>query len=303
MSENKKFIVNIGGPTGVGKTNLSINLAQKYNIPILSTDSRQVFKEMTIGTAKPSQDELNQVKHYFIDSHSIQDPMNAGIYESLAIDLLNNLFRSYTMVIACGGTGFYHEVICEGLDEFPDIPKSIKRELLEEYESKGLKPLLLELKAEDPESHANIDLENPRRVLRALEVIRSSNKAFSSFKNAPKKARSFECIKLYLTEDRQILYDRINERVDQMLADGLEAEARSLYQFKSLKALHTVGYQEFFKYFDGEISKDEAIRLIKRNSRRYAKRQLTWYRNHGWKAFHRKNFDEIVQYIECRLTS
>lgn len=296
--KNKKLAVCIGGPTGVGKTKLSIHLAQKYNIPILSADSRQIYKELNIGSGKPTASEMQGIPHYFISRYSVKAPISTGEFERQAISWLTEYFGEHDLIIICGGTGLYHKAICHGLDEFPEIEPGLRAKLQDELEKESLQRLLSELKAKDPEYYAEVDRGNPRRITRALEVIRSSGQKFSAFRKQSPKKRSFECIQLYLSDDRKELYQRINARVDKMLLEGLEKEARELFPLRHLPSLNTVGYKEFFAYFDGEIDYREAVRLIKRNSRRYAKRQLTWYRNHGWKEFAYDDWDEIENHLE-----
>jgi len=299
--ENKKLAVCIGGPTGVGKTKLSVFLAQKYNIPILSADSRQIYKELNIGSGKPSISEMQGVPHYFISSSSVYKPISTGKFETQAIAWLDSYFKDNQLIIICGGTGLYHRAICRGLDKFPKVIPGVREQLQKELEKKGLQFLLAELQEQDPEYYAEVDRQNPRRITRALEVIRSSHQKFSAFRKQKPKKRSFECLQIFLSDERKALYDRINSRVDQMLEDGLEEEARVLSAYRDLPSLRTVGYQEFFDYFDGTIDYEEAVRLIKRNSRRYAKRQLTWYRNQGWLEFDFNDWKFIEEWMEDQL--
>lgn len=273
-----KELIVICGPTASGKTELAIQLAQKLNTVIISADSRQFFKEMNIGTAKPSKEELSQVKHYFINSHTILENYSAGNFEEDALNLLSKLFKKHNQVILVGGSGLYIKAVCEGFDDLPKSNLTIRDQLKKRLQSEGLSALYAELQNKDPEYASQINENNKQRILRALEVIAISGKPFSSFRQKNRNKRNFECKKILIDWDRQKLYDRINHRVDVMLENGLEEEARQLYSQKHLNALQTVGYQEFFDYFDGKISKQEAIRLIKRNTRRYAKRQLTWFR-------------------------
>lgn len=275
---NQKYLIIVAGPTAVGKTALGIQLAQAFKTVVLSADSRQFYREMTIGTAKPDAEELAAAKHYLVDSLSINDAYNVGDFERDSINLLNELFEKHDVVLMVGGSGLFIKAVCEGLDEYPDVPDSIRKDLQQVFEEQGIEALQQELKTVDPQCYENIDIHNSRRLTRALEVYRASGKPFSSFQNQAKATRIFTPIKILLTMDRQRLYERINYRVDLMLKAGLEAEAKQLALQKHLNALQTVGYQEWFDYFDGKIDQAEAIRLIKRNSRRYAKRQMTWFR-------------------------
>ena len=282
-----KYLLIIAGPTASGKTSTGIELAKHYQTDIVSADSRQFYKEMSIGTAKPTEEEMQGVNHHFIDTHSIHENYSVGDYEKEVIPLLNELFKTKDLVILLGGSGLFIRAICEGLDHFPDVPKSILESLEEEYKNKGISFLQKELKELDPEYSKTVDLENPHRLIRALSVIKASGKPFSSFLSLKTTKRNFTPIYIQLYHEREKLYKRINQRVDDMLGAGLKEEAQKLYPHKKLKALQTVGYQEWFDHFDEKISETECIELIKRNSRRYAKRQMTWFRkrNH-WLHFH-----------------
>ena len=299
--DNNKLAVCIGGPTGVGKTKLSVYLAQKYNIPILSADSRQIYKELNVGSGKPTPEEMRGVPHYFLSTRSIHEPISTGEYEKNVVNWLEKYFDQNQLIIICGGTGLYHRAICRGLDDFPPVQAGVREKLQEELKKNGLEALLKELRQRDPEYYAAVDRQNPRRITRALEVIRSSNQKFSAFRKKEPKNRPFECLQLFLSEDREVLYNKINARVDQMLEDGLEEEAKALVDFRALPSLRTVGYQELFDYFIGSTDYAEALRLIKRNSRRYAKRQLTWYRNQGWLEFDSKDWNAIEGWIESQF--
>ena len=277
MNIEKKLIV-IGGPTASGKTSLSIKLAQYFDCPILSADSRQFYKEMTIGTAKPTKAELESAKHYFIDSLSINDKYTVGDYEKQALELSEELFKSHDILVLVGGSGLFIDALTEGLDEFPEIDKTVKEQLHNTYKEKGLSFLQDTLKTVDPHYYEEVDLNNPMRLLRALEVSLSVHKPFSSFRGKRKKSRPFKAFYFALNWDRTILYNRIDNRVDFMMERGQEAEAKQLYRYKENTALQTVGYKELFDYFEGKSTLVEAIELIKRNSRRYAKRQMTWIR-------------------------
>ena len=273
----KRLLV-VVGPTGSGKTDLSIRLALHYGAPILSTDSRQVYRGMPIGTAQPSADQLQAVEHHFIASRDLTDNLNCGEYEVQALVRLEELFADHDWVVAVGGAGLYVRALCEGMDDLPQADEPLRRELERRLAEEGLGALAEELRELDPEYCRTADLNNPARVMRALEVCLQTHMPYSRQRTGERRPRSFEIVKIGIDLPRDVLYDRINRRVDRMLADGLEAEARALYPYRELNALKTVGYREFFDYFDGRIGYDEAVELIKRNSRRYAKRQLTWFR-------------------------
>lgn len=285
------------GPTAVGKTDYSIETALKYDSPIISCDSRQIYKEMTIGTAVPSAEQLSAVQHYFIHSHTVENLYTAGKYELEALDLINRLFdEGHETLVMAGGSGFYIDALVNGLDDFPSADLQLRDELMRRLREEGVEALRLELKALDPESYATIDIANGQRVVRALEVCLMTGKPFSSFKTASRKNRDFEVEKIGLTRPREVLYDRINRRVVQMIDEGLVEEVRSLVRFRDLAALQTVGYKEIFDWFDYEdglvsaegwsptspgdgpvTSLERAVELIQRNTRRYAKRQLSYW--------------------------
>ena len=292
----------LSGPTASGKTSLAIRLAQHFQTVIVSADSRQFFREMNIGTAKPTAEELAQAPHYFIDSHSITEGYSVGQYEREALELLQKLYQEHEIVILTGGSGLYINALCQGMDQFPEVPEAVRQSVEDDLEKRGIGYLQEELRTADPPYYAAVDLNNPHRLIRALSVCRSSGQPYSSFRKAGAAERFFRPIHLQLHWPRAELYDRINRRVDLMLEAGLEEEARSLYPQKHLTALQTVGYQELFDYFDGNISREKAIELIKRNSRRYAKRQLTWFRRDGhWKRFRPGEWEGILRYLQlCR---
>lgn len=273
----KRLLV-VVGPTGSGKTDLSIRLALHYGAPILSTDSRQVYRGMPIGTAQPTGDQLQVVEHHFIASHDLNDNLNCGEFEVQALARLEELFASHDYVVAVGGSGLYVRALCEGMDDLPQADEVLRAELGRRLETEGLETLAEELRELDPDYYETVDRSNPARVLRALEVCMQTGLPYSAQRTGGRRQRPFVITKIGIDLPREVLYERINRRVDRMLADGLEAEARTLYPYRALNALQTVGYREFFDYFDGRISYDEAVELIKRNSRRYAKRQLTWFR-------------------------
>jgi tRNA dimethylallyltransferase len=273
-----KYLIVIAGPTASGKTALAIELAKYFNAEIISADARQFFKEMNIGTAKPSEEELSAVKHHFINSHSIQDAYSVGDYEKDVISLLADYYKEKNIAILAGGSGLYIRAICEGVDKYPEVPEEIRAELQESYQQYGIEILQKELEKCDPDYFKKVDIQNPHRLIRAIEVFRASGKPFSSFQKNDKIKRPFQIIKIGLSWEREKLYERINLRVDQMIENGLEEEARSLFGLKHLNALQTVGYQELFSFFENKISREEAISLIKQNTRNYAKRQMTWFR-------------------------
>ncbi|MBO6117629.1 MAG: tRNA (adenosine(37)-N6)-dimethylallyltransferase MiaA [Bacteroidales bacterium] len=274
----RKTLYTVIGATASGKTAYAIDLAKKLNTEIVSADSRQIFKEMNIGVARPSEEELSSVKHHLIASWSITENYNAARYEKEAIAVINQLFTKYDDVILCGGSGMYINAVINGIDDMPDTPTDLRNTLNGELKSKGLEILLEELKAKDEKYYAEVDKQNPRRVLRALEVIRLTGKPFSSFRKNENTVRNFDIKIIGLQRSREELTERINKRTDIMIKDGLTEEVRSLIPFKSLPALSTVGYRELFDYFDNKISFDQAVELIKIHTRQYAKRQMTWFR-------------------------
>lgn len=289
----------IAGPTAVGKTNLSIQLAKHFSCPIISADSRQFYKEMSIGTAKPTEQEMQDVQHYFINNVSIHDNYNVGDYEKQVIEKLDELFKEHEYIILVGGSGLYINAVLNGVDEFEEIPEHIRTELNKAYSEKGIVYLQEELKKRDEIYYNQVDLNNPQRLIRALEVCIHSGLPYSSFRTKPKKERSFNAIHLLINTDRETLYERINQRVDEMMKKGLLEEVKALYPYKHLNALNTVGYKELFTYFDGGCSLEEAVSQIKQNSRRYAKRQLTWFNNQGdFECFGPDDFHKITAYID-----
>lgn len=268
----------IVGPTAVGKTDYSIELAKEFGSPIISCDSRQIFKEMKIGTAPPSPDQLAAVKHYFIFSHSVSQYYTAGKYELEALEVINELFKTHDRLVVVGGSGLYVDALCYGLDDFPPADIELRNQLMERLEKEGIESLRMELKQLDPESYYSMDIANRQRVVRALEVTLMTGKKFSSFKTNQVKKRPFKINKTVLSMPREELYDRINRRVDMMFDAGLVAEVESLRQYRDMPALQTVGYKEIFEYFDGKHTLETARELIKRNSRRYAKKQISYFK-------------------------
>jgi len=297
-----KYLIAIVGPTAIGKTALSIALAKYYNTAIISCDSRQIFKEMTVGTAVPTQEELNAVKHYFIQSKSIFESYNVGQFEREALNTLDTLFKKNDTVIMVGGSGLYADAVINGLDYFPEVDPKIRKQLKEELKDKGLESLQLKLKELDIDSYNSLEIENPQRVCRALEICMGTGKTYSSFKNKEKTKRPFKTILIGLKAERTILYKRINKRVAIMFDEGLKAEALKLYPHKDLNALQTVGYKELFQYFDGNCSLDTAIEEIKKNTRRFAKRQITWFKKNkeiNWFDF--EDTAAVIPFLDAKL--
>lgn len=274
----KNTLITIVGPTAIGKTALSIKLSQHFNSDIISCDSRQFFKEMTIGTAVPDVNELAAAQHHFIQNRSIFEAYNVGAFERDALNTLNTLFLKNSTQIMVGGSGLYVDAVLKGLDYFPDVAPEIRETLTKRLEIEGIEVLQEELKKLDVEAYTSIAIDNPHRLTRALEICIGSGKTYSSFKNKPKAPRNFKSIKVGLNANREIIYNRINQRVDIMIENGLLEEAKLVYPHKHLNALQTVGYRELFEYFDGNYTLDFAISEIKKNTRRFAKRQLTWFR-------------------------
>ena len=294
------FLVSIVGPTAIGKTKLSVELAKHFKTEIISADSRQFYKEMQIGTAAPTPFELTSVKHHFIHHKSIHEDYNVGGFEHDAIKLLNELFKTHKIAIMVGGSGLYVDAVTKGLDEFPDIDPKIRQKLNNQLKAKGIEHLQEKLKKLDLESYNSIELDNPHRVIRALEVCMGSNKPYSSFLSKVKANRNFETISIGLTADRDIIYYRINDRIDLMMKDGLLEEAEALLPHQNLNALNTVGYKELFKYLNEEWSLDFAVSEIKKNTRRFAKRQFTWFRKDesiNWFDY-KTNIQQIIGKIE-----
>lgn len=304
MAKTTKYLIAVVGPTAIGKTAVSITLANHFKSEILSADSRQFFKEMSIGTAVPSEEELAEVPHHFIKHISITDNYNVGDYERDALQLLEEKFKTHDLLFMVGGSGLYIDAVVKGLDVFPEVNPKIREELQEIYDQKGLEPLQEKLRKLDPDYYQKVDIQNPHRLIRALEVCIESGMPYSSFLGKDKPKRDFEIIKIGLQADRKVLYDRINRRVDFMLEAGLFEEARNLESKKHLNALQTVGYRELFSHFENEISLEKAIEEIKKNSRRYAKRQLTWLRKEErieWFEYN-ENVEKIIKYIKLRTS-
>ena len=278
MNTTQNTLITIVGPTAIGKTALSIQLANTFNASIISCDSRQFFKEMTIGTAVPEPLELAAAKHYFIQNRSVFEAYNVGEFERDALEKLEELFKENPIQIMVGGSGLYIDAVLKGLDYFPEVDQEIRGNLALKLEKDGIQPLQLQLKELDIETYNTIALDNPHRVMRALEICIGTGIPYSTFKNKPKKPRNFNSIKVGLHTDREIIYNRINQRVDTMMSNGLLEEAKQLYPYKELNALQTVGYRELFSFFDKTFTKEFAVSEIKKNTRRFAKRQLTWFK-------------------------
>ena len=277
---NTKKLLVIYGPTAVGKTSLAIKLALQHKTEIISADSRQFYKEMKIGTAVPDKEELAAVQHHFIQHKSMHESYNVGLFEKEAITKIEMLFKKHNVLVMVGGSGLYIDAVCKGLDTFPEIQESIRTELRQQFEKKGLQWLQEEVKKIDPIFYDNTDINNHQRLLRCLEVCKQSGKTFTSFKNNHKKIRPFDTEYYSIKMDREKLYQRINNRVDKMIEKGLLDEVKGLAEHQNLNALKTVGYSEIFQHLNNEISLERAIELIKQNSRRYAKRQLTWLKRY-----------------------
>lgn len=292
-----KLIV-ITGPTAVGKTALTLEIAKHYGIPVINADSRQIYRELKIGTASPTTEQMEQVRHYFVGAKSIHDYYNASMYEQEVTELLDNLFGSSPIQLLSGGSMMYIDAVCNGIDDIPTVRDDIREELKRRYQEEGLEPLCEDLKRLDPEHYQLVDRQNYRRVIHALEICYQTGRTYTSFRTQAKKQRPFQIIKIGLNRDRQELYDRINQRVDDMMNSGLLEEARAMYPYKDVNALNTVGYKELFDYFNGRWPLEEAVERIKGNTRRYARKQLTWYkRDESVAWFHPSQQQEILNFI------
>lgn len=303
MDIHNKYILVIGGPTAVGKTAVSLKVAQYFGAEIISADSRQLYRKMDIGTAKPTPEELAVVPHHFIDILPPEVEYNAGQFERDALQLLDKLFSSHDTVVVAGGSGMYVQALCQGIDEMPAVPAEIRETLNMRLSAEGLPVLVQELEKLDPRYAQEVDQRNPQRVIRALEISLYTGKPYSDFRQQNFAKRPFGVIKIGLERPRSELYARIDQRMDAMIAEGLFEEARLLYPFRHLNALQTVGYKEIFDYLDGLYDQEEAVRLLKRNTRRYAKRQLTWFKKDpefAW--FHPDETEEIIAYCQRKMT-
>lgn len=297
-----KTLVVLLGPTGVGKTALSLALAERLGSPILSADSRQLYSEIPIGTAAPTKEEQQRVKHYFIGTHQLTDYYSAAQYEMDVMNLTEELFKTHETLLLTGGSMMYIDAVCKGIDDIPTVDDITRRTLLNRYETEGLEPLVSELRLLDPEYYNIVDLKNPKRVIHALEICYMTGRTYTSFRTQTTKVRPFRIIKIGLQRDREELYERINCRVDQMVKDGLVAEARRVYPYRHLNSLNTVGYKELFAHFDGACTLEFAIEKIKQNSRIYSRKQTTWYRRDKdihW--FHPDDEEGIVECLEKLL--
>lgn len=298
MKKEKRLIV-IVGPTAVGKTALAIRIASHYRTDIVSADSRQIFRELTIGTAKPNEVELAAVPHHFINSHSIRDDYDAATYGKEALEVINKLFHKHDDVVLCGGSGLYIKAVCEGFDDIPEVPDEVRDDLIRGYEENGLAWLQEKMKQLDPDHFKEIDQQNPHRLIRALEVKIATGSSIASFRTREKLKHNFGIVKIGLELPREELYERIDKRMDLMIEQGLFEEAEALHSFKNKNALQTVGYQEIFDEMDGLHDREETIRLLKRNSRRYAKRQLTWFkRDAEIRWFSPNDVNKIMETLE-----
>lgn len=294
---DKKLIV-ITGPTAVGKTSLCLDIAREFEIPIINADSRQIFRELRIGTASPTPEQLKQVRHYFVGSLSINDYYSASMYEQDVMTLLDKLFQTSDYALMAGGSMMYIDAVCNGIDDIPTVDEKTRTVLKQRLEEEGIEALAEELKRLDPEHYEIVDRKNPRRVIHALEICHMTGSTYTSFRTAIKKQRPFQIIKIGLNRDREELYQRINHRVDEMMQQGLLDEARRLAGHRETNALNTVGYKELFEYFDNKWSLEEAIERIKGNTRRYARKQRTWFkRDEKMKWFHPAQKEEITTYI------
>lgn len=280
-AEQRPTLLVLTGPTGVGKTELGLRLAEYLHTPVINADSRQIYREIPIGTAAPTAEEQQRVRHYFVGTHSLTEDYNAGQYERDVLDLTGELFRTHRTLLLTGGSMLYIDAVCKGLDDIPAATPALRKAIAEDYRTRGLGWLQDEVRQADPDYWAEVDQQNPQRLLHCLEVCRTTGGTFSSYRRQAQAERPFRIIKIGLTRERSSLYGRINRRVEQMMEAGLEEEARRVYPLRRHNSLQTVGYRELFAYFDGTCSREEAVALIQQNSRHYAKRQLTWYRRDG----------------------
>lgn len=300
----QKNLIVVVGPTAIGKTALAIDLAKAFNTEIISADSRQFFKEMSIGTAKPSIEEQAAAPHHFIDSHSVTTLFSTGDFEVEALQVIEDLFKTHDTVIMVGGSGLYINAVCNGLDDLPDIDLNIREQLNLLFENEGIEAIRNKLALLDPEYFAKVDQSNPQRMIRGLEVVLSTGKKLSSMLTSQKKQRPFNMIKIGLNTERETLYNRINQRVDLMVKEGLVDEVKSLEKYRNYNALNTVGYAEIFEYLDGKTNLETAIEKIKQNTRRFAKRQITWFkRDEEIKWFEPQQTQEILTYLKTVVTS
>ncbi len=297
-----KTLIVLVGPTGVGKTELSLTIAEKYNTPVISSDSRQLYADLKIGTAAPTEEQLIRIKHYFIGILKLTDHYSAARYESDVLRLSEELFKQHDVLLMTGGSMMYIDAVCKGLDDIPSVDADTRAQMLRHYEEAGLEAICKELKLSDPEYYSIVDLKNPRRIIHALEICYMTGRTYTSFRTRNIKKRPFRILKIGLDREREELYERINRRVDQMINDNLIEEARKVYGFRNLNPLNTVGYKELFNYFDGEWPLNFAIEKIKQNSRVYSRKQMAWFRRDPeitW--FHPEQKDKIMEFINCKL--
>jgi len=293
-----KTLIVITGPTAVGKTRLCIDIAKHFGIPIINADSRQIYKELKIGTASPTEEEMRKVQHYFVGTLSLEDYYSASLYEQQVLTLLETLFKKQDYVLMSGGSMMYIDAVCNGIDDIPTIDDKTRQTMKRRLQKEGLESLCEELRRLDPEYYEIVDRQNPKRVVHALEICTMTGKTYTSFRKREKKSRPFRIIKIGLNRDRAELYDRINARVDEMMALGFLKEAEGLFPQRNLNALNTVGYKELFEYFEGRWSLEEAVERIKGNTRRYARKQLTWYKKDDQiRWFHPDQKEDIINYI------
>jgi len=299
----KNTLIVLLGPTGIGKTDISIDIARHFGCDIISADSRQFFREMRLGTALPSREQLAEIKHHFIGFLSVKDYYSSNLFERDVLGILPNLFKKNSVVLMTGGSGMYIDAVCDGIDDIPDVDPEIREKFARKYKEEGIEGLRIELKLLDPEHYEKVDLKNPRRIIRALEICETTGQPYSGFLTKQKRRRDFEIIKTGLKRPREELFDRINRRVDLMIRDGLEEEAMNLFGFRHLNALNSVGYREFFDFFDGKTTRDKAIELIKRNTRRFAKRQITWWsKDEGIRWFGGDDKEQIIDYLTTSIS-
>jgi len=297
VSSAKTLIV-ITGPTAVGKTALCLDIAQHFGIPIINADSRQIYKELKIGTASPTSEQLQLVPHYFVGSLSLTDYYSASLFEQQVLEILSRQFRSHDFALMAGGSMMYIDAVCDGIDDIPTVDDQTRETLKQRLKEEGLEALVEQLKELDPEYYAIVDRQNPRRVVHGLEICLMTGKTYTSFRKREKKERPFRIVKIGLNRPREELYDRINQRVDQMMQQGLLEEAKALYPMRQMNALNTVGYKELFDYLDGRWPLEEAVERIKGNTRRYARKQLTWYKKDPQiRWFHPDEKEQIISYI------
>lgn len=298
MASSDKTLVVVTGPTAVGKTALCLEIARRFGTPVINADSRQIYRDLRIGTARPTEAEMRQVRHYFVATHGLSDYYSASMYEHEVLGLLETLFTSTAMALMAGGSMMYINAVCNGIDDIPTIDDKTRETLKRRLKEEGLEPLVEELRRLDPEHYEIVDRRNPRRVVHALEICHMTGQTYTSFRKAEKKQRPFRIVKVGLNRQRDELYDRINQRVDDMMRDGLLKEASSVYAYRGLNALNTVGYKELFAYLEDRFSLEEAVERIKGNTRRYARKQLTWLRRDPTiRWFHPDNKKEIIDYI------